>query len=262
MHNHPIGIFDSGVGGLSVLREVRRQLPHESLLYIADSAHAPYGPKSREQIQHRSTILANFLVEQGSKAIVVACNTATAAAVGMLRDTISLPIIGMEPAVKPAAAATRSGIVGVLATEGTLQSARFAALLSRFADNISVLTQPCHGLVELIEAGNLEGSHTESLLHRYIEPLLAQGADTIILGCTHYPFVRPLVERIAGPSVSVIDTGHAVARHLHHTLIEHRLLCTSTTQPIHRYWSSARRDQSPLFSHLLGEKVRVGRINL
>nr|NIU62727.1 glutamate racemase [Stutzerimonas stutzeri] len=163
--NAPVGVFDSGVGGLSVLREIRRRLPHESLLYLADSAHVPYGEKSPEYIRERCRIIAAFFVEQGAKALVLACNTATAAGVTELRELYpDLPIIGMEPAVKPAAAATRSGVVGVLATTGTLKSARFAALLDRFAGDVRVITQPCPGLVERIEAGDLASDETRAML--------------------------------------------------------------------------------------------------
>ena len=179
--NAPVGVFDSGVGGLSVLREIRRRLPHESLLYLADSAHVPYGEKSPEYIRERCRIIAAFFVEQGAKALVLACNTATAAGVTELRELYpDLPIIGMEPAVKPAAAATRSGVVGVLATTGTLKSARFAALLDRFAGDVRVITQPCPGLVERIEAGDLASANTRAMLEGWVGPLLAQGCDTLI----------------------------------------------------------------------------------
>lgn len=207
----PIGVFDSGVGGLSVLREIRARMPGESLLYLADSGHVPYGEKSPEYIRERCRRIADFLLGQGAKALVVACNTATAAAVGELRERHpDLPVVGMEPAVKPAAAATRSGVVGVLATTGTLRSARFAALLDRFASNVRVVTQPCPGLVELIEAGQLDGAETRALLERFTAPLLEAGCDTLILGCTHYPFVAPLLRRLqpAGHRGAGIDQAH------------------------------------------------------
>lgn len=186
MREAPIAVFDSGVGGLSVLAEVQRLLPHESLLYFADCGHIPYGEKSPEFIRQRCKVMAGFFREQGAKALVIACNTATVAAVADLRrDFPEWPIVGMEPAVKPAAAATRSGVVGVLATTGTLQSAKFAALLDRFATDVRVITQPCPGLVELIESGDLHSAELRALLQHYVEPLLANGCDTIILGCTH-----------------------------------------------------------------------------
>ncbi|MCQ4273413.1 glutamate racemase [Pseudomonas kuykendallii] len=220
----PIGVFDSGVGGISVLREIRTRLPAESLLYVADSGHVPYGEKTPEFIRERSRRITEFLLARGAKALVLACNTATVAAVADLRERYPrLPIVGMEPAVKPAARATRSGVVGVLATSGTLKSAKFAALLDRFATDVRVVTQPCPGLVELIEAGELQGEATRALLSRYVEPLLAEGCDTLILGCTHYPFLRPLLAQLLPPSVALVDTGEAVARRLEHLLDEHGL---------------------------------------
>lgn len=216
----PIGVFDSGVGGLSVLRHIRALLPHEDLLYLADCGHAPYGDKPPDWIRERSIALAGWLVGRGAKAIVIACNTATAAAAGALRERLALPVIGMEPAVKPAAAATRTGVVGVLATVGTLKSAQFAALLDRFASGIEVVTQPCPGLVECVERGELDTPATQALVSRYIAPLLARGADTIVLGCTHYPFLQPLIAAIAGADVALIETGGAVARQLERRLLE------------------------------------------
>jgi glutamate racemase len=217
-HSGPIGIFDSGVGGLSVLRHIRTLMPHEDLLYIADCGNAPYGDKPPDWIRSRSIELTGWLLGRGAKAIVIACNTATAAAAGALRSRHAVPVIGMEPAVKPAAAATKSGVVGVLATVGTLKSAQFAALLDRFAAGIEVVTQPCPGLVECVERGELDTPATQSLVTRYVEPLLARGADTIVLGCTHYPFVQPLIAQVAGPAVTLIETGPAVARQLERRL--------------------------------------------
>lgn len=214
-----IGVFDSGVGGLSVLHHIRQALPAARLIYVADSAHVPYGDKSPHYIEQRSVKLTRFLIEQGADAIVIACNTATAAAAAALRQQFTLPIIGMEPAVKPAVAATRSGVVGVLATIGTLESARFAALLGRHAGNVKIVTQGCPGLVEQVEAGDLHSIHTRELVERYTVPLLEKGADTLILGCTHYPFLAPLIREIAGESVALVETGAAVARHLQHRLL-------------------------------------------
>lgn len=235
--NAPVGVFDSGVGGLSVLREIRQLLPAESLLYVADSGYVPYGEKPPEQIRERSRKIARFLIERGAKALVLACNTATAAAINDLRGEFDLPIIGMEPAVKPAALATRNGVVGVLATTGTLQSAKFAALLDRFARSVNVITQPCPGLVECVERGELSGSSVEALLQRYTAPLLAAGCDTLILGCTHYPFLRPALQRVLPPHVQIVDTGAAVARQLQVKLTEsHLLSCQQPTATA--FWSS------------------------
>ncbi|PTU78995.1 glutamate racemase [Pseudomonas indoloxydans] len=254
----PIGVFDSGVGGLSVLREIRQLLPNESLLYVADSGHVPYGEKSPEYIRERCVLITEHLLAQGAKALVLACNTATAAAAAELRERYAdLPIVGMEPAVKPAAAATRSGVVGVLATTGTLKSARFAALLDRFANDVRVVTQPCPGLVECIETGELQAPATRELLQGYVAPLLAEGCDTLILGCTHYPFLRPLLSELVPASVTLIDTGAAVARQLQRLLSRHDLLATLPAGET-RYWSSGEPAQlSRVLPILLGEKAQV-----
>ncbi len=233
-----IGVFDSGLGGVSVLHEIRRVLPDESLIYIADSAHVPYGEKSPEFIVQRSIAISEFLLAQPVKAIVVACNTATAAAVTELRQRWpEVLIVGMEPAVKPAVQASRSGKIGVLATTGTLRSARFAALLERFASDVEVITQPCPGLVELIEAGQLESTATRALLSGYVEPLLQVGCDTLILGCTHYPLVKPLLQSLVPSHVQLIDTGEAVARRLQSELSKRNLLAAAQC-PVDRFYGS------------------------
>ncbi len=207
-----IGVFDSGLGGLSVLAAIRGRLPAADLDYVADSAHVPYGDKGEEFIRQRSRSLAEFLLARGADVLVVACNTATAAAVPQMRASLPVPVVGMEPAVKPATRATRTGIVGVMATVGTLKSARFAALLDRFGAGIQVLTQACPGLVEQVEAADLEGPETRRLVGRFAGPLVAGGADTLVLGCTHFHFLRPLIQAEAGPDVTIIDTADAVAR--------------------------------------------------
>ncbi|NEX60328.1 glutamate racemase [Noviherbaspirillum galbum] len=217
----PIGVFDSGIGGLSVLRHIRALLPQADLIYFSDAAYAPYGGRSEEDIRARSVAITDFLAGQGIGALVVACNTATAAAIAALRARHpALPIVGVEPGLKPAAAATRSGIVGVLATERTLASARFQALHDQVqaATQVRFLTQACHGLADQVEKGELRSADTARLLGRYLPPLLDAGADTLVLGCTHYPFVRPLIEEIAfarrKSPVTIIDTGEPVARQL------------------------------------------------
>jgi glutamate racemase (EC 5.1.1.3) len=204
---HPIGVFDSGLGGLTVLREIRRLLPSEDLLYVADSAHAPYGDKSVAFIESRAIAIAEFLLEHGAKAIVVACNTATSAAAQLLRTRYSVPLIAMEPAVKPAVERTRSGVVAVLATRQTLASHNFSRLLGRLETQAEILLQPCPGLVERVEAGDLTGAATRDLLRTYLEPVLARGADTLVLGCTHYPLLTPLIRELTGPDVLILDSG-------------------------------------------------------
>ncbi|WP_054903926.1 glutamate racemase [Pseudomonas sp. NBRC 111144] len=235
----PVGVMDSGVGGLSVLAEIQRLLPNETLLYVADCGHVPYGEKSPDYIRERCRRIAGFFREQGAKALVLACNTATVAAAADLRELYpNWPLVGMEPAVKPAAAATRSGVVGVLATTGTLQSAKFAALLDRFASDVLVITQPCPGLVELIETGDLCSPTLRQMLWGYVEPLLAAGCDTLILGCTHYPFLRPLLAGMVPPDVAIIDTGAAIARQLQRLLGNNGLLAAGPAQAT-RFWTSA-----------------------
>lgn len=256
--SQPIGVFDSGVGGISVLHHIRTALPAENLLYLADSRHAPYGNKSPEFIRERAFALADFLIAQGAKALVVACNTATAAAIEELRKRYSLPILGMEPAVKPAAAATKTGVIGVLATVGTLKSAQFAALLESYGRSVEVVTQACHGLVECIERGELESPATAALLQTYLQPLLQAGADTIVLGCTHYLFVRRLIEQLVGPEVILIDTGAAVAKHLQRRLHEANLLADASQSGRVKFWTnSPAKDAKQVISQLWGTTADV-----
>ena len=224
---NPIAVFDSGVGGISVLKHIHDLLPNEQLIYVADSKYAPYGNKSTEEIQARCFEIADFLISKSAKALVVACNTATAAAIDALRAKYSLPIIGMEPAVKPAAAATKNGVIGVLATTGTLKSAQFAALLESYGRNVKVVTQACVGLVECVERGEINTAATKALIKHYTVPLLAEGADTIVLGCTHYPFVKEVIREIVGANISLIDTGSAVAKQLKRQLEENGLVSTN-----------------------------------
>jgi glutamate racemase len=252
-----IGVFDSGVGGLSVLRHIRAQLPSLPLLYVADSGHVPYGDKTQDYIRERSLVLTEFLVRHGAAAVVIACNTATAAAAAHLRARLDLPIIAMEPAVKPAVGATRTGVVGVLATVGTLESARFAALLEQYAGDVEIVTQACPGLVEQVEAGELATAATRELVVRYTRPLMERGADTIVLGCTHYPFLRPLIAQIVGPDVHLIDTGEAVARQVVRRLPE-ALIGRIDAQPSERFWTTGEgRTAARIMSQLLRRVVDV-----
>lgn len=239
MHKNPIGVFDSGVGGLSVLREIRKLLPEEDLLYVADSAHAPYGDKSKEFILNRSSTIMDFFTSRNVKAIVVACNTATGAAVKELRPQYNVPMIAMEPAVKPASERSRTGIIGVLATSRTIDSNNFQILFARFADKVTILPQACPGLVEQVERGNLNGDSIRSLIAQYIQPLLVQNVDMIVLGCTHYPFLAPIIQEIAGSSVTVIDSGSAIARELKSRLEKIELLSKRSYSGSVQFWSSA-----------------------
>ena len=219
MNDAPIGVFDSGVGGISVLRALRALLPSENFVYYADSGHCPYGGKPREAIIERAVSITDHLLAQQAKLIVVACNTATIAAVEHLRATYPVPFVGMEPAVKPAVAATRSGVVGVLATGAALAGEKFHKLLAEHAaGGVRVITQPCPGWVEQVEAGDLNGPKTRDRVQACIAPLLAQGADVLVLGCTHYPFLVPLISELAGPQVRLLETGAAVARQVRRVL--------------------------------------------
>lgn len=223
MFSAPIGMFDSGVGGLSVMKEVRALLPLEDIIYYADTAHCPYGQKTAREVQERCFYISDFLLDKGAKMLIIACNTASIAALDAMRQKYTVPIVGMEPAVKPATRLSKSGKVGVMATGVTIAGERFSSLIDRFGAGVEVFNQPCPGLVEHVEAGCVEGPEVEALLHKYLKPMLEFGVDVIVLGCTHYPFLRKAVERIAGPDVTVIDTGAAVARQAAKVLEEHGL---------------------------------------
>jgi len=221
MASRPLGIFDSGIGGLSILREIRTRLPGHDLIYFADQVHVPYGPRPLNQVRLFSEGITRFLLDQGAGLIVVACNTASAAALRPLRQVFpTVRFIGMEPAVKPAAQTTETRVLGVLATPATFQGELYASVVERFAQGVRVINQTVPGLVERIEAGDLTGSETVRLLREALAPLLAEGADTLVLACTHYPFVIPTITEIAGPSVRVIDPTPAIARQVERVLGE------------------------------------------
>jgi glutamate racemase len=219
-----IGIFDSGVGGLTVLRQIQAIMPHENLIYFADQAHVPYGPRPDSEIQRFSLAISRFLMKHGAKMIVVACNTASAAALDYLRRALAtVAFVGMEPAIKPGAGETQNGRVGVLATVGTFDSQRYASLMTRFAKEITVYEDPCLGLVEQIEAGELDSPETKRILSKALRLMSRENVDTLVLGCTHYPFVLPLIKQLAGPDVNVIDPAPAVARQILRILEERNL---------------------------------------
>lgn len=254
----PIGVFDSGVGGLSILEKIQQILPGEDLLYVADSAHAPYGSKGSAYIQERCREIMAFFQSRDVKAVVLACNTATAAAVAWLRATYPIPIIGMEPAVKPAAAQSRSGVIGVLATAGTIESDKFLRLKSQFTDSVEIITVACHGLVEGIEAPEPDREHLRDLLASYISPLLAKGADHLVLGCTHYALLMELINEVAGNRVTVMETGNAVARELERRLREAALLKAGPTQGDVSFFSSGTPlSQARLLKRYWGQAVAV-----
>lgn len=245
-------MLDSGVGGLSVLRHLRHRLPNEDILYFADQAHIPYGPRPDEEVRGFTAAIVRFLLRRDAKLIVVACNTASAVALDYLRQTFpTVPIVGMEPAVKPAAMTTHTGKVGVLATPVTLNSHRYAGLMARYAGDIEVHEDPCSGLVQLIEAGALETPETRALLERVVRPMLAAGVDTLVLGCTHYPFVRPLLAEIAGPGVTIIDPAPAVARHTQFVLQQHQLVAPIDRPGATRCFTSSDPAQLEALADLL-----------
>ncbi|PDV99145.1 glutamate racemase [Candidatus Viridilinea mediisalina] len=247
-----IGLFDSGLGGLSVVRALRAVLPQHDLLYVADTAYCPYGPLPQAEIQARANLATRWLIEQGAQLVVVACNTATAAAADRLRVQFRLPLVAMEPGVKPAVAATRSGRVAVLATQSTLRAERFAGLVQRFANGIHVQTVPCPHFVQLVEAGELHGSYAAAVVHEQIAPLVAAGVDTLVLGCTHFPPLRPLIAA-AAPAATIIDTGPAVAAQTARLALAHaiaagqgQLRCVTSGDPtavapaLARVWGAAQ----------------------
>ena len=253
-----IGVFDSGVGGLSVLREIRAVLPVEQLLYVADSGAAPYGERTQEFIKARAVAIVEFFLQQRVKAIVVACNTATAVAIKALRSRYAIPMIAIEPAIKPAAMMTKTGVVGVLATTQTLASENLASLAEKYGQGIKILLQACPGWVEQVELGRLIDVKTESLVARYVTPLLEQGADTIVLGCTHYPFLLAAIRHVAGPSITVIDPAVAVARELRRRLEVNGLLSIEKLLGAEAFWTSGAPQQvEPVITQLWGKQVIV-----
>jgi glutamate racemase len=258
----PIGIFDSGVGGLSVLRAIRKQLPGEAVLYIADQAHVPYGARPLEEVRAFSEEVTHYLLSQGAKLIVVACNTASAAALHGLRKTFpQVSFVGMEPAVKPAAEHTQTGVVGVLATPATFQGALYASVVERFAQGVEIIQDTCPGLVAQIESGEMDTPKTRAILEHALEPMIAHHADTIVLGCTHYPFVIPLIQEIAGPQVRVIDPAPAIAAQTRRLLEAQGLLSPLPgPAPLHFMTSGDAATLQAQLPRLLGEGGSVSAI--
>jgi glutamate racemase len=251
----PIGIFDSGVGGLSVLRAIREHIPEESGIYFGDQGHIPYGPRPMEQIRNFSEAITKFLLHQNAKIIVVACNTASAAALKYLREAFpDVPFVGMEPAVKPAAEHTQTGKVGVLATPATFQGALYASVVERFANGVQLLQDTCPGLVQEIEQGNLSGAETRRILDSALLPMLEKNIDTVVLGCTHYPFVIPLIQQIVGDKVRVIDPAPAVAKQVRRVLEAQGIKTDSRERGNVKFYTSGDpQELKSLLPTLLGE---------
>ena len=239
MNQAPIGLFDSGIGGISILREVKRQLPRENLLYVADQAHVPYGSRSLEDVRQLSFAITEFMIDHGAKLIVVACNTASAASLHALRERYpQIPFVGMEPAVKPAAKNTQTRIVGVLATPATFQGVLFASVVERFAEGVTVLQETLPGLVEQVEKGEFDTATTRRILEQGVSPLIKAGADTLVLACTHFPFIIPLLQELVGEEIHVIDPSPAVARQIHRLLSQRNLHTTGIEAGAIRYVTS------------------------
>jgi glutamate racemase len=231
-----IGMFDSGLGGLSVWRELTRLLPQEPVIYLADRAYCPYGGRSGEDILARSEMITRYLVGQGAKLIVIACNTATSAAARELRRRYpDLPIVGMEPAVKPAALHSRSGQIAVLATRATLKGEKFLELKAQYDDSVDILPLPGDGFVELVESGDLASEQAHRVVQRQLQPLQTQAVDQVVLGCTHYPFLSPLIERALPPGVKLIDPARAVSQQAERLLHRHGLASMPGERPDHRF---------------------------
>ena len=266
-NNSPIGIFDSGVGGLSILRAIRKELPGERAVYLADQAHVPYGNRALENVRTLSIAIARFLINQNAKIIVVACNTASAAALHQLRKSFpKIDFVGMEPAIKPAIGISRSGVVGVLATPATFQGTLYESLVERFAGNVQILQDTCPGLVKQIENGEFNSTKTRDILTRSIEPMIDKGADTLVLGCTHYPFVVPTIKEITESRVTVVDPAPAVARQtkrllgLNNALNEDILTSSDIGNNIQLYTSGNLIKFRELAIKMLGEDADVKQV--
>jgi glutamate racemase len=249
-----------------VWQEIARQLPHEDTLYLADQAHVPYGGRSLAEVQRLSEEITHFLVDRGAKIIVVACNTASAAALYHLRRTFrQLLFVGMEPAVKPGIERTRSGVVGVIATQATFQGELFASLLERYAGAVQILTEVCPGLVDAVEAGALETPETDALLRTCLTPLIEAGVDQLVLGCTHYPFLLPAIERLVGDSIAVIDPAPAVARQAGRMLAQRGLESGKDNPGHHRFYTSgdaaALREMIKRLLPAYGEEIDVRKVH-
>jgi glutamate racemase len=255
----PIGIFDSGLGGLAVLKEIRQQLPTENILFFADQGHLPYGPRPTSEIRLFAEQITRFLLAHQAKVIVVACNTASAAALAHLRQTFpGVPFVGMEPAVKPAAEQSQSRVVGVIATQSTCQSEIFESVVQRFAKEVKVLRQACPGLVTQVEAGEFESADTDRLLHEYLNPMIAAGIDSLVLACTHFTFLTPAIQRVVGPGVQVIDPAPAVARQVGRVIGPHG----PNQAPSIEAFTTSQLNSSTLASALINQPIQFNITNL
>jgi glutamate racemase len=243
----PIGVFDSGLGGLSVFKEIVKLLPNENIIYFADSGNCPYGEKSPEEITNLSTRIVDFLINQGCKIIVIACNTATAAAIHYLRAKYKISFIGIEPATKPAAINSKTGTIGILATKGTFEGKFFKSTKQKYAYDTKVIIEIGTGLVEIVENNDLESEHTHQLVKEYIEPMIAQQADHIVLGCTHYPFLKPIIQQFIPDNVTIVNPAPAVARQTLTILKQNKLNNQGFSSPTYQFYTSGRLDKLQAF---------------
>lgn len=257
MSTSSIGIFDSGIGGTSIWKAINTLLPGESTLYLADSKHAPYGTKSKDEIIAFSIKNTELLIAKGCKLVVVACNTATTNAIDYLREHYSIPFIGIEPAIKPAAIQTRTKAIGILATKGTLSSRLFHKTSDIYAEGITVIEQVGDGLVPLIEKGNIRGKAMKALLKTYLLPMMARNIDHLVLGCTHYPYLIPEIRKLLPPSVKIIDSGAAVARQTKAVLEKNKLLNALESDGTHHFYSNLDEKVLAGFLSEIGVEVHV-----
>ncbi|MBD3654732.1 glutamate racemase [Kangiella sp.] len=266
MSNAPIGVFDSGVGGLTILQAIREHLPNENLLYVADSAYAPYGRLPKDVLHKRCSHIARFFVQQGAKAMVIACNTATAVMAEWLRKEFDIPIVAMEPAIKPAALATRTGKIGVFATENTLKSDRYRKLLAEYAKDKKIFESSCNGFVELVESGDLTSVQAFQLVEKYLQPMIDEHIDVLVLGCTHYPFLAPLMRKISSQQVAgnqdlqIIHTADAVSLQLTRVLAENDLLNFKDQEYVKYFTSGDIQTAERVMSILLQEDINIQEI--
>jgi glutamate racemase len=258
----PVGVFDSGVGGISVAREIRRALPAEHLLYVADTAYVPYGDRGDDEVRARTLAIGEWIQAQGAKVLVVACNTASGAALEALRARLTIPVIGLEPALKPAVRQTRNGRVGVMATSGTLRSTRFQRLVDNYADGVEVVRDPCPGLADLVEDGLLAGPELAERMEAYVAPLRASGVDTVVLGCTHYVFVRDAIRQALGPDVRLLDSGEAIARRTRQILEEAGALADDGPGTIRVLTTGDPAEVAPIVARLWGTPQDVERLEV
>ena len=256
-NNKPIGIFDSGVGGLSILKHIRQLLPKENILYVADSGFGPYGCKGDHFIEQRSRIITEFLLEQGSKVIVIACNTATASIIERFRKDYGIPFVGVEPGIKPAIEQSKNGNIGVMATQATIASERYKDLSERFTHSHQVHSQPCPGLADQVEAGEVSTQKTLGLLQKYIDPLLKKQVDTLVLGCTHYSFLSQDIRNLIGETIKIVDTSRAIAEQVERVLNKDALLNSSNMGRVDYYTSGSVQAAQEVMERMLEHKVNV-----